>query len=84
MTSFVVHKVVTIIDCEVCKAVGKSDCDLAPQYCLFSLTAEYIYMFGSNLYGFENAIFNNPTKSSSLVVKPSGYQPKCPDVYIKM
>ena len=39
MARFVVHKVVTTIDREVCKAAlfAKSDSDLEPQYCLFSL-----------------------------------------------
>ena len=33
-------------------------------------------------YGFENDILYNPAKSSCLVVKPSTFQLKCPDVYI--
>ena len=33
-------------------------------------------------YGFENDILYNPAKSSCLVVKPSRFQLKCPDVYI--
>ena len=33
-------------------------------------------------YGLENEILYNPAKSSCLVVKPTRFQLKCPDVYI--
>ena len=33
-------------------------------------------------YGLENDILYNPAKSSCLVVKPTRFQLKCPDVYI--
>ncbi len=33
-------------------------------------------------YSFENDILYNPTKASCLVVEPSGFHLKCPDVYI--
>ena len=33
-------------------------------------------------YGFENNILYNPIKSICMVVKPHGYQLKCPHIYL--